>query len=107
MDKWAQEVFGVFMSVLKRPRFEVAVHEEGYNTNFGYYSCEFTHSGTTYHMKVTSSAKFVELNTRELPPARFHFNLLIPKAKPMKLRQQALIMMVKMENKPMYDVFNT
>lgn len=90
---------------MRRPRFGVQVQKEEFDKVFDSYSVEFIHLGTQFEMKIAAMRQNVRIMVFEVPTKSFRFELQISKSNPVKVRQQAVLLMKKMTNKPLYDVF--
>lgn len=101
MNGWESAVLNSFIAVMKRPRFEVQFGEVKTSPFNVVHS--FSHLGSNYELVFTLNRNTVTLEVRERPHGKFKFQLSINRSNPPKIRKNALIMMKKLQNKPIFD----
>lgn len=103
IDHWTNNIFQIYISVLKRPRFKINIEREttglnSYKVNFSYNDDTFTlgmlgTSHTLYISCVDSSYK-----------SNFSYWKEFKRSKMEPVRKNALILIKKVQNKNMYEI---
>jgi hypothetical protein len=111
IDQWSRQVYDVFIRILKRSKFEVEnltakIHPQFIGVNF-------KHKNTSYVMTIgpltfpkSYKMKKVHVYVSETD-GNFKFITVFRSDKSPSMRQTALVLMKKLELKPVFDIINS